>query len=192
MPNDNKKYKDILTTAKELFWKHGFKRVSVEEICQKAQVSKMTYYKYFPNKIELAKTIYDKVLKETESRFKKIMNENSPPDEKIRQIMLMKFEGTTNISPEFMEDFYTGKEPELKEFVERRTQQAWDMLNQDIKKAQKAGIFRKDFKPELLNKIQYKLVSLLEDESVTGMFNTPQELLMELVNIIIYGIIPHD
>jgi AcrR family transcriptional regulator len=192
MPYDNKKYKDILTTAKELFWKHGFKRVSVEEICQKAQVSKMTFYKYIPNKIELARTIYDKVLKETELRFKKIMNGDSPPDEKIRQIMLMKFEGTTNISPEFMEDFYAGKEPELKTFVERRTQQAWDMLNQDIRKAQKAGIFRKDFKPELLNKIQYKLVSLLEDESVTGMFDSPQELLMELVNIIIYGIIPHD
>ncbi len=32
----SKKYQQIVATAEELFLKHGFKRVSIEEICQKA------------------------------------------------------------------------------------------------------------------------------------------------------------
>ena len=57
MPKHNKKYKQIIATSKELFWKFGIKRVTVEEICSQAHVSKMTFYKFFPNKIELAKII---------------------------------------------------------------------------------------------------------------------------------------
>ena len=39
----SKKQLELLKIARELFWKHGFKRVSIEEICQKASVSKMTF-----------------------------------------------------------------------------------------------------------------------------------------------------
>jgi len=46
----NPKREQILTTGKELFWKFGFKRVTIEEICKEAGVSKMTYYKFFTTK----------------------------------------------------------------------------------------------------------------------------------------------
>lgn len=188
----SKKYNDILSTAKDLFWKHGFKRVSIEEICQTASVSKMTYYKYFPNKIELAKTIFNMVIEDGIKRFRVIMKEDCSPAKKIRKMMLLKIESTNDISSEFMQDFYVGREPELKTFVEERTRDAWAILLDDYKKAQDDGIFRKDFKPELLMKIQYKLIDLLEDKSVTGMFKSQQEMIMALANLIVYGIVPHE
>ena len=54
MQNVNRKYDDIMSTGKDLFWKYGIRRVTVEEICEKSNVSKMTFYKYFPNKETLA------------------------------------------------------------------------------------------------------------------------------------------
>ncbi len=54
---NNEKYKDILETGQELFWKFGFRRVTIEEICKEAGISKMTFYKYFSNKMDLAITI---------------------------------------------------------------------------------------------------------------------------------------
>jgi AcrR family transcriptional regulator len=188
----SKKYNAIITVAKDLFWKHGFKRVSIEEICQKANVSKMTYYKFFPNKIELAKTIFNRVVEEGEKRFREIMNDDTTPAEKIRNMMLMKLESTNDISPEFMQDFYTGREPELKTFVEKRTHEAWDILKNDLNEAKKAGIFRKDLRPDLLIRIQYKLMDLLDDESFTAMFDSQQEMIMELANLLVYGVIPHE
>jgi len=191
MVKTSKKYDDIITTAKDLFWKHGFKRVSVEEICQKANVSKMTFYKYFPNKIELAKSIFNGVVVEAEKQFKQIMKEDSSADAKIRNLIQLKMDGTNNISPEFLQDFYTGTEPELKTYVEERTRLSWNILIEDFKEAQLNGVFRKDFNPELLIKVQMKLFEILDDKSVTSMFNTKQELIMEFVNLMVYGIRPY-
>lgn len=192
MVSVNKKHDAIQKTARDLFWKHGFKRVSVEEICEKAGVSKMTYYKHFPNKIELAKTVFNRVVEEGEQKIKQILAENSKASEKIRKIILLKVEGTHDISPEFMQDFYLGTEPELKLYVEERSRQAWDLLIVDFKKAQENGIFRKDFKPELLIKIQYKLSELFNDESLLKMYKSQQEMILDFANLIVYGISNHE
>jgi AcrR family transcriptional regulator len=47
----NQKYLKILAAGRDLFWKHGFKRVTIEEVCREAGASKMTFYKFFENKI---------------------------------------------------------------------------------------------------------------------------------------------
>ena len=52
------KREQIVRTGNLLFSKHGLRRVTVEEICREAGVSKMTFYKYFPNKLELFKHIW--------------------------------------------------------------------------------------------------------------------------------------
>lgn len=120
------------------------------------------------------------------------MREDCSHAEKIQKMMLMKMESTNDISADFMQDFYTGREPELKNFVEKRTREAWNVLLDDYKKAQDLGIFRKDLNPELLMKVQYKLIDLLDDESFTSMFNTQQEMIMELAKLLVYGIIPQE
>ena len=43
--------------------------MTIEEICGEAKVSKMTLYKFFPNKIELAKVILKKVFDDFEHRL---------------------------------------------------------------------------------------------------------------------------
>ncbi|MEA3496849.1 MAG: TetR/AcrR family transcriptional regulator [Bacteroidota bacterium] len=61
MKADGIKYKQILKTAKALFWKHGIKRVKIEEICTEAIISKKTFYKHltqlYSNSQEMIKEI---------------------------------------------------------------------------------------------------------------------------------------
>jgi AcrR family transcriptional regulator len=54
---NNKKFQSTVNKAKELFWKYGIKKVSIEEICAEAPVSKMTFYKFFKNKNDLAEWV---------------------------------------------------------------------------------------------------------------------------------------
>jgi AcrR family transcriptional regulator len=181
----------ILDAGRELFWKHGFKRVTIDDICETAGISKMTFYRYFPNKIELAKTIYDKVIKEGYEKFQSILNENSSPEEKMQKMLMMKKEGTNQISPEFLADFYMNKESELKQFVQERVGQLMKNMIGDFREAQKKGIFRSDFNPEFIFHISYKLSESLDDPQLLKMFGNIQDLIMELSRFFIYGVAPH-
>ena len=187
----NKKYLSLLTTGKELFWKHGFRRVTIEEICRNSGVSKMTYYKYFPNKFELAKTVFRNVVDEGLERFNDLMEAEIPVEEKIRNLILFKMDNTKSISQEFLQDFYLGAEPELRRFVEETTAGAWNELLGKYRTAQEKGIFRDDFKPEFMLKVSYKLVEMFEDESLSKLYDNPQDMIMEFTNFMVYGISPY-
>lgn len=185
---NSKKYNSIIRNARELFWKHGFRRVTLQEICETSNVSKMTFYKYFPNKTELAKKVFSDVVDEGMAKYNHIMQEDTPASEKIKGIVMLKEEGTKNISPEFMQDFYTDQEPDLKNFVEEKTREVWGNLLKDMKEAQNKGIFRDDFKPEMLFRVAFKVQELIHEEELVKMYDSTQDFILELTKFIAYGI----
>ncbi len=185
---NSKKYYSIIENARELFWKHGFRRVTLQEICETSNVSKMTFYKYFPNKTELAKKVFSDVIDEGMEKYNRIMQEDTPASEKIKGIVMLKEEGTKNISPEFMQDFYTDQEHDLKKFVEEKTREVWGNLLKDMKEAQNKGIFRDDFKPEMLFRVAFKVQELIHEEELVKMYDSTQDFILELTKFIAYGI----
>lgn len=187
----NKKYESIMASGRELFWKYGFRRVTVEEICAAAGVAKMTFYKFFPNKIELAKSVFDRVILESHKSFKELMESDISPGEKIHRMFLLKAQGSNDVSKEFMADFYIEPDGDLKEYVEKRTKEAWVSVIQDFKNAQQAGIFNNDFKPEMLFAVAYKFIDLMQDERLMNLYASPQEFILEVTNFILHGIAPH-
>jgi len=180
---------NILDTARKLFWKHGFRRVSVEEICENCEISKMTFYRYFPNKIELAKTVFLNVAEESYLRFHEILNSDISPDEKIKRILLLKFEGTVDISEEFLRDFYA-ETKELSDFINASTTEIWQRIIGDFKIAQGKGIFREDVNFAFFFLISRKIIDTLNDPDIKNLFASPQEMIMETSKLLMYGIAP--
>lgn len=184
----SRKREQILAAARGLFWKHGFRRVSIEEVCQQAGASKMTFYRFWPNKIELAKAVFDAEVSGGVARFRHILNEETDPAEKVRKILLLKFESVHNISREFLHDFYANESLGLKAYVEEKTREAWQDMLVDFHKAQEAGIFRKDFNPEFLLLVSQTLGKALADDAFARLYPSPEDLIRELTNFIAYGI----
>ncbi len=190
---DNKKEsrrETLINTGKDLFLKHGFRRVSIEELCTKAGISKMTFYRYFPNKTELAKTVFLSITENGYRKFQSVMNNDSSPEEKIHKILLYKLEGTDQISQEFLVDFYTSREAGLKDFVMSTTRDAWQEVIRDFRAAQQRGIFREDFNPEFFFLVSQKISGSLDDPEMTRLFESPQAMIMELAKLFMYGISP--
>ena len=77
LEKNSPKREQLLTTASDLFWKYGMKRVPIEEICKEANVSKMTFYKYFKNKNDLAKTIIDKMHEDAIQKYRSLSSRSS-------------------------------------------------------------------------------------------------------------------
>ena len=103
----------------------------------------------------------------------------------------MKLEGTNDISREFIQDFYGKSEPGLSMHIEEKTRTSWNEINTDFKIAQSNGIFRSDIKPEFIILISRKLGEIINEESALKLYDTPQELVMEMANFFTYGIASH-
>ena len=99
----------IVETATDLFIRYGVKRVTVEEICQTTKISKMTFYKYFKNKKELAEHIIYSILDYAQIEFDAIWNEVSTFNQKIDQFINLKLAYAKKFSKEFFIDFVLPK-----------------------------------------------------------------------------------
>jgi AcrR family transcriptional regulator len=191
-PVIGKKKAAILESGRELFWKYGFKRVSVEEICRRASVSKMTFYRYFADKAALARAVYDAEVEAGMSRFREILESDLPVPEKIRNVLLIKSGSVSNISREFLNDFYSDNETGLKSYIQEKIASSMEEILNDFRKAQERGVFRKDFKPEMLFYISQKIADSFNDPYLIGLYGSPAEVIMEVSELFTYGIAPKN
>ncbi len=180
----------LLSAAKELFWKYGFKRVTIDDICKEASVSKMTFYRAFENKAHIAKTLLEKVTYKGIRDFREIMDGNYSVEERMKRLIVLKIEGTNNISKEFLMDFYIDQGSEMSRFMIELTQKTWSDVLTAFREAQTKGLFRPDFKPELLMAFTKLTTLLFEDKELMALYNTPQEMIIEITKLTAYGIGP--
>ena len=188
----NPKREQITATGKELFWKFGFKRVTIEEIAREAGVSKMTFYKYFPNKMELAIVVLDEVFETNMENVRKLHDEHISPAETLKKILQLKSEGTRNISEEFIKDLYAYPEGELKAYMEKKIQIMFAEIVKVYEKGKEDGWVRKDLNIPFLMLFTRKLIDLFTEDEMLHYFDSSQDLVMEITNLIVYGISPHE
>lgn len=186
---ENPKYQGIFNTGKDLFWKYGIKRVTIEEVCKEAGVSKMTFYKFFPNKIELAKTILDDLIEKSKAKLSQIITSEIPFSEKLKKLFLLKIEGMNNFSMEFMNDIYTNPETGLKGYMEEQQMNSMGIIISFYKDAQNKGFIRKEVKIDFIMAYSAQIFKLMEDENLMAQYNQPQDFVMESMNLLFYGIV---
>ncbi len=184
------KRKQLVHTAKDLFFKYGIKRVTVEEICQEANVSKMTFYKNFKNKNELVKNMVIQMSDDAMVKYRKIMDSDIPFEEKVRETILMKLEGSEQMSQEFFSDYLPHADPEFLEFIKARMHETYGLIIKDYAEAQKKGEIRQDLKLEFILWYLDKMLAMMADEQLEKMYDKPQDMIMEMVNFFFYGIMP--
>jgi AcrR family transcriptional regulator len=183
------KKKDILSTAQELFQKFGIKRVSVEEICQTAAVSKMTFYKYFKNKNDLVRYLWEKSFEQGLETFDEIRAMDIPFENKLQLVLKMKEETTAKISHQFaLEYFYAI--PELKNFFEELSHDSINRFLDFIKEAQQKGEVRPDIHPEFLLAVINNIKLLIKDDTLVNNYPTYKDFVLEINKFIFYGILP--
>jgi len=189
----NPKKQKILQTGKELFWKFGFKRVTIEELCKEAGISKMTYYKYFSNKMDLVKTLLDEVLQTSMKKYEAIMDSQVPYPEKVLQMIELKKEQTQTMSSEFFRDYVQSGDPELIAYLEKMSAKNLQRFTDDFRKAQENGDIRKDLKVEFILAIMNRLVEwAMHDQSLLELYEQPQDMAVEMTTFLFYGMLNRD
>jgi AcrR family transcriptional regulator len=185
---DNPKYQNIIGTGHALFWKHGIKRVTVEEICREAKVSKMTFYKFFPNKTELAKTIWESVMIDSIARFKNVVDGDLDFQEKVKEMFVIKRQAANNISLEFINDVYKIPELGLQPQIEKYSKETLQIFFNFLKDSQNKGLIRKDIKVEFVIYYFNQMANMFDDEQLVSHYKHPEDLIMEAMRFLFYGL----
>ncbi|MGD2295356.1 MAG: TetR/AcrR family transcriptional regulator [Candidatus Aminicenantes bacterium] len=188
----SKKCGQIVETAKELFMRFGIKRVTVEEICRTAGVSKMTFYKYFKNKIDLALLILNKEFEEGVKRYRDIMSQEIPYSEKAKDIIRMKLESSKAIGQEMLKDLMDKSIPEVAELIQKTTQENFNLFLNDMIAAQKKGEIRQNINPHFIIYMIGRMQEMAADEKLLSMYDSAQALTSEIMNFFFYGILSRN
>lgn len=192
MKAENPKKTQILKTAKDLFWRFGVKRISVEEICKEANVSKMTFYKFFSNKIELAQFIIHKTIGKSLEDFKNLVNSNSSFEEKVHQMFVLKYEAAKDISKEFVNDIYRNPELGLQKQMEKMALESMNIFSTFLEDSKKKGLIRKEVNIQFIIAYMNNVSQMMDNPEIMSIYKKPENLVMEAMNFCFYGIQPRN
>ena len=185
----SKKRRQIVEAGLELFGRFGVRRVSVEEICRTAGVSKMTFYKYYSNKMELVKSIWSGWADEGFRRFEEIDAMDIPFREKLRMIIDYKMTRLDEIGPMFLDEIIHG-DPEMKQFIGRLQERSITRFMEYLRAAQERGEMS-DIRPELFLALLEWMRGIVKSESLRALYPDDVAFIRDLHNFIFFGIIPN-
>ncbi len=186
---NRKSYQSILVAGKALFWRFGIKRVSVEEICKHANVSKMTYYRMFNNKSELVVLLISKWYAESFTKHQATMASDLPFGKKAEELILNEYESSKDVSAEFLTEIFASEDEGLQKLVAELTEKGLAETRKDFLQAQKAGDIRRDIKIDSIFYMIGVIHEKVQDPNFLALHNNPQEAILELINFFFYGIL---
>jgi len=181
------KFNLIVATGTDLFMRYGVKRVTVEEICKTAIISKMTFYKYFKNKTELAEHIIYSILDKAQIEFDSIWKQLSTFEHKINQFIKLKMRYAKKFSKEFFIDFMS-LSPKIEKKIIGYSQQNQITFFNMIEQAQKAGSVRNDISINFMSYMLNQFMELREDENFIALYENLEDLTKDMINFYFYGI----
>jgi AcrR family transcriptional regulator len=188
---DNKKYQNLINTARELFFKHGTKRVTIEEICERADVSKMTFYKFFHNKEDLAMKILSELRDKIFSEQDAIMNQDIPFIDKIKGIMNHFIRTSEELEDIFLDEMW-GADEAFMNFFSALKDKSNKLMVEFIKKGQNEGVIRKSLKPELIMYLADVMEHVMNSDRMKSIVPDPHERIDLMLNLTFYGIVDSD
>lgn len=180
MIKKSEKPDQIIKTAIDLFSRFGAKRVTIEEICKTAGVSKATFYKYFKNKLDLIRHIRDELIDVGFNKFDEISAMDISYPEKIELMTRWRIEFFSQMKKEFIHELFS-----LDEVVEEAKQR----YLRNISMAQEKGEIQPNLSPELIWLVSEKLNEIIRDKSWRTIFTDYSEFQEQMRRLFFFGLL---
>ena len=176
----------FLEAGKLLFFSLGNKKVTVEDICLDAGLSKMTFYRLFGNKEAFVLRFFEFIYEDGMAKFKKILNGADDFNEKIVQLMLLEIESAKRYSNRFFEEMSDWFD---REDLQKYVVESSDMMRNFFMQGQLNG----DVNPTLNIDLMLYLIKDWQlkafDPEISGMYQDHELMIRDLTQLFYFGII---
>lgn len=180
----------ILERSRELFFKYGYSRLSLDELAEDLGISKATIYRYFPDKESLLRAVMVETREWVLSQLQAIVRDDRLAV-KARLTAYLEFISRfmSGLSRDFIRDLRQ-KLPDLwKEMDSFRRQQVFPLVSEVILEGVKKGEIKSDLDGRLfLEMFWYLVQEFMNPDWIISHDYSPSELLQSIIDIVFYGI----
>ena len=184
--------KDVLLKqiATKLFYEQGWILTSVAEICRVADVSRVTFYKYFPTKQALVKCIFEEQKNKMREGFDNLLDTQSDLSQIITKILSMQQDSMETLySVPVLHDLHHEQDRELREFFKEMEEEKYQYMHYFFGTLQKRKIIRDDFPIMLIDLFIQKIDEILNSASLQSNYKgSEQKLFKDVLQLFICGI----
>lgn len=184
------KKQQIEVTAKELFWKHGFKKVSIDEICKKANVSRKTFYTFYENKSALVIFILSEMTSGMLQVYREIMEGEKPFAQKMNDLLQIKYQASNQFSMEFVADFLHPDSEDILVFYTGLVQDSLKLMRDFFIDAQKRGEMNPGLDINFVMVMMQKVLEMCSKPDLLALFPDAETMSKQVSELLIYGIMP--
>ena len=165
----------------------GYKRVTVEEICREAKVSKVTFYKYYTNKFAVLEDYLETRLHLGWETFDRVRAADAPLQEKMQAIIAMKESAVSTFTPTFLHSLQTS-DPEVQELMSRWTEMSMTAMKQFFIDGQTSGEIHPEYNVDFLLHVWTVLGVDARSEEITRLYGDDfVKLSKDFMNFLFYG-----
>lgn len=179
----------ILTKARELFFSHGLKSVSMDDLARMAGVSKKTIYQSFSDKNELVDTIVDDLIQCHHRLFKACQQAAKDPVDEVLKQADAPFETWASVNPGFffeLEKFFPHVWLKLEEHKQKVLLPG---IMQNLERGKAEGCYRSDINTAFTADIRIcQLANALQPHLLTSQRMSVNQLMQELTIFYLHGI----
>ena len=176
-----------MRTAERLFMQFGYKKVSVEEICREAGVSKVTFYKYFSNKFAVLEDYMSVRLSLGMETFERIRATEASLQEKMQAMIAMKESAISQFTPVFIHSLLDA-DPALTALMGRWNEMSMAAIKQFFIDGQSSGEIHAAYSVDFLLHVWTVMgADARSPEMMTMYGNDMMKLSRDFMSFLFYG-----
>jgi len=179
----------ILEEARELFFRYGFSKVTMDEAAEKLGMSKKTLYKHFSSKEDLLEAVTEDHLQECDQDMHTLCSRKGQgPLEKFRGLMDYLASLYGKMSDALVHDLRKSAPDIWKRVEATRRDHIYNEFSALVKEGRQKGIFRKDVDERLFLLIYFESVQrILHPEALSGLPFKPSQVFDAIVKVLFEG-----
>ncbi|WP_109077750.1 TetR/AcrR family transcriptional regulator [Aggregatibacter kilianii] len=189
-----KKDSVLKQAAITLFYEQGWIATSVAEICRLAGVSRVTFYKHFPTKETLVKTVFEEQKNKMRDEFERLLHEHADLATVIERILGMQQDAMATLySAPVLADLKAHRNEELQRFFQQMAQEKYRFMHHFFGTLQQRKVIRDDFPIVLIDVLIQKIDEMLNTPMLQQHYvGNEQQLLKDVLQFFMHGIAYQD
>ena len=191
LPMENAAAQRILTVARQHFFTHGFRSVTMDDLAAELGMSKKTLYLSFPSKSDLLRAVLLDKFQSVEADLDLITSESSPDAlAPLRRLLACMQRHTEEIKPPFVRDIRR-EAPEMFKLVEtRRRELIQRYFGKLFTDGRRDGIIRKDIPIQVMIEVLLGATeAIMNPQKISELGLTPQTGYAAIISIIFDGVV---